>query len=289
MIDAYCASSFHHEIASRIKCIPNQDFYDDNDWIAYTKSQIGNVDGKCALIGHDKDSSSFYLHCFPEWDFIEGGNADAINATDIRNELFANRFPNTDIPSCPPVVLGFLDKWVSTPVFETLYHDYQFTTRYKDSFACCPYPPIHHTVDCVVFKDNYILLIKRKFSPGKDMWALPGGFVGQNERLIDAAVRELEEETGIFAGWTNIFHHNTFDDPSRSCKGRVITTAYSMMVPSDTEVTPGDDACDYKWVDLSDIPSISTELYDDHLLIIQYFVGWVVKQLTTTSAQEIAQ
>ena len=57
------------------------------------------------------------------------------------------------------------------------------------------------TVDAVVFgyeEGNIsILLIKRKYSPFKDKWAIPGGFVKNEESLEEAVQRELQEETGI--------------------------------------------------------------------------------------------
>lgn len=42
-----------------------------------------------------------------------------------------------------------------------------------------------------------VVLIKRKFEPGAGQWAIPGGFVRENESLEQAALRELGEETGL--------------------------------------------------------------------------------------------
>ena len=53
------------------------------------------------------------------------------------------------------------------------------------------------TVDAVVVQSGHILLVKRGDMPGKGLWALPGGFLNQEETMLDGAIRELKEETKI--------------------------------------------------------------------------------------------
>ena len=57
------------------------------------------------------------------------------------------------------------------------------------------------TVDILVFRWEQqrpeLLLIQRKNPPFQHAWAFPGGFVDQDEDLLQAAQRELKEETGL--------------------------------------------------------------------------------------------
>ena len=70
------------------------------------------------------------------------------------------------------------------------------------------------TVDAVVFgyaknEGVSLLLIKRKYPPFKDFWALPGGFVLEHESLEDAVTRELQEETGVKVSYLEQLCHFT--------------------------------------------------------------------------------
>ncbi len=42
-----------------------------------------------------------------------------------------------------------------------------------------------------------VLLVRRAQDPGRGLWALPGGYLNPHEAPDDAAVRELQEETGV--------------------------------------------------------------------------------------------
>jgi len=83
------------------------------------------------------------------------------------------------------------------------------------------YPKPSVTVDIVLFsfsrRELRVLLIKRNRDPFKNHWALPGGFVNKNERLEDAAARELFEETGLKGIYLEQLY--TFGDPGRAPRG----------------------------------------------------------------------
>lgn len=96
------------------------------------------------------------------------------------------------------------------------------------------------TVDCVVFdRAGRLLLIKRKRPPFKGQYALPGGFVDIGETVEDAALRELEEETGIGGKVTALV--GVYSDPKRDPRGHTVSAAF-LIRPSSTKAAGGDDA-----------------------------------------------
>ncbi len=124
------------------------------------------------------------------------------------------------------------------------------------------------TVDCVVFnyKDNAfkILLIERGHEPFKGKWALPGGFVDQGELSEHAALRELEEETGIKLS-KDILLVSVNSNPERDPRGWVISASYLTVIPGDFDFKAGDDAAKASLFDINDLP----EMAFDHEEIIQ--------------------
>lgn len=65
--------------------------------------------------------------------------------------------------------------------------------------------------EILVIKDGKVLLGKRKNTYGEGSWGLPGGHLEYGEKLVEAAKRELEEETGINDG--NLDLLAIVDDP----------------------------------------------------------------------------
>lgn len=127
---------------------------------------------------------------------------------------------------------------------------------------------IQVATDAIVFSgkgdDIRVLLIKRKYDPYSGMWALPGGFVEDDEELEAAAIRELEEETGLRV--TSMEQLHTFGRVGRDARGRTVTvTYYTILEHADTSVAGADDATHAEWVLVKDI----TELAFDHMEMLE--------------------
>lgn len=121
-----------------------------------------------------------------------------------------------------------------------------------------PHPAV--TVDGVVFgydeADLKVLLIQRDQAPYRGKWALPGGFVGIDESLEDAARRELQEETGVTELYLEQLY--TFGAPKRDPRERVISVAYYALVKlADHAVRAASDARNVAWFPVADLPALA--------------------------------
>ena len=94
-------------------------------------------------------------------------------------------------------------------------------------------PAVSVAVDLVIFtvRDGalQVLLVERGIPPFKGQWALPGGFVLEQESLEEAARRELEGESGLKDVYLEQLY--TFGDPERDPRGRVVAVAYYALTP----------------------------------------------------------
>lgn len=129
--------------------------------------------------------------------------------------------------------------------------------------------PLTLTVDLVIFRAGRpeILLIRRGKPPFQGQWALPGGKVEEGETVEQAALRELEEETGLRLSPRRISRSivGIFSDPGRDPRGRVVSIAFLVEVPAGTTAQAGDDAADAAWFPLERLPK---PLAFDHASII---------------------
>jgi 8-oxo-dGTP diphosphatase len=145
-------------------------------------------------------------------------------------------------------------------------------SNYDDSKYKKPSVTVDIAVCTLINDDLKLLLIKRKYPPCKDQWALPGGFldVESGESLEETAYRELEEETGL-AG-IPVHQLKTYGEPDRDPRTRIITTVFYTLIPfetlSDKSIQSADDAADVKWFSLKKLANNKTPLAFDHNTIV---------------------
>lgn len=141
---------------------------------------------------------------------------------------------------------------------------------------------IQVTVDAAVFsvRDGrlQVLLIKRKHPPYKGKYAIPGGFVKNDEGLDQAIARELEEETGV----DGIFLKKltAYGDADRDPRGRVVTVVFLALIDADEfELRARTDALEARWFSMDDLPPLGF----DHDQILHDALAQLRLEIQTTN------
>lgn len=273
--------------------------YNDQKWVASVQQHVrdfeteygfsrwnhgeapGNANKalKVALIGHTKDETSYYLKMFPQWDMIEYEIKTDINATDVRNLMFEDKPLQFLSGLVSPYVLNEIDKFKHTNEYAVLKREYDMVKKYKKAWQAAPYAPTFVTTDAIVIQSGHILLVERDAAPGEGLLALVGGFLEQNERIVDGMIRELREETRLKVPTPvlkgSITKTKVYDDPNRSLRGRTITHAFLIELPPGPlpQVKGGDDARHAMWLPISNIKR--DNMFEDHYHIIADMIGGI--------------
>jgi len=136
------------------------------------------------------------------------------------------------------------------------------------------WPSVGATVDLSIFTildgKLQVLLIERGNHPELGKWALPGGFVDTGESIDSAALRELEEETGVnLSEGGYIEQVRTYGYPGRDRRGYIISTLYAALLPEAPAVLAGDDAAKARFVPVDEALSGELELAFDHAVLLR--------------------
>jgi len=265
-------------ILKRVKIVGCRDYkYNNYNWSSEIFSKAlanGATDGKdTILIGCMKDESSYYLKMFPQWSFKKVPYLYNLDATDVRTEVYETGNVNEYSEYLESTTIRKIER--DLPKFQ---EEYEYYKKYKVSHSYAdesiPYNPIHNTADALVIKSGCVLLVKRKFHPGKNKYALPGGFINEEESIKDSSLRELKEETGLRVPTREledkIKNYKYFDHPYRSLRGRVITHVflYDLGYGALPRIREGSDAKGAEWVPMADVMKMEDELFEDHYDII---------------------
>lgn len=114
-----------------------------------------------------------------------------------------------------------------------------------------------------------VLLIERGKDPFRGALAIPGGFLWtEQEDLVAAAYRELEEEAGLGKGTVHLEQLGVYGEPGRDPRGRVVSVAYLAIAPQLPEPVAGTDAADASWQVVDQVLSGELELAFDHRRIV---------------------
>jgi len=292
------------------------------DSVAKLKSSRARMDNAIVyLTGCDRDHTTWYLNSFGDLfvlDLVQKHPVEMeLNATKIREILFdESRRIGALKAMVPKTTLEFLSDFQETQAYPNLIKEYEYNENYKKHYSnkellaliqaaraaglcdratlddleiaanrIAPYPVSIQTVDNVVIQSGHVLVCVRDNFPGYGLWCLPGGHldIDKRERLRDAAIRELQEETRIELSRAqlvgSIKDKQEFDHPDRSLKGRVITMAYLLKL-DDSKPLPRvkpqkGEVKKVMWVPIAEALSLKNmdKWFDDHYNILQTMYG----------------
>lgn len=256
---------------------PNAWFVNVRTIVNEVTAQMGG-EGHIGIIGHDKDASSFYLTGFPGLGLVKQPNYRSLNSTDLRNEFYDSGNVHPDLTH--PEVLDWVKSWKeSNPRrYGYLQRDVEFITGYRKKYP----DQIYNTADALVVCNNHILLIERGNFPGKGLYALPGGFVNPGETFLEAAKRELREETMMNEDLL-LKKAKMFDDPNRDPRRHIVSMVHHFELPNrwltgESHKLPfvlgSDDARRAVWMPLEEVKNNPCKFFIDHWFIIDYMLSY---------------
>lgn len=267
----------------RIRFARLEDYYYNNlRWVAGVQKAIGDhiaAAKDVKLIGHKKDTSSFYLNLFPQWGpHLEPNVHTDLDATKVRDLIFTQDTISIK-HMLPPTVYDGVRAWMQTDEFKRLHAEQHHIWEEHDKWRGAQYPPHFVTVDAVCICSGHILVVRRGSKYGNGQVALPGGYLNAKETLEKSCIRELKEETAIKLPRHDlakmIVDRDTFDHPLRDLRGRVITHAFCFKFPDGElpKVKGSDDADKAWWMPLNEVNNNRTRFFSDHWHIIDRFVS----------------
>jgi 8-oxo-dGTP diphosphatase len=104
---------------------------------------------------------------------------------------------------------------------------------------------------CIIFRKNKnnteVLLVKRE---DNNKWCIPGGHLENKEKSLDAAIREIKEETNLNLNKKNLFLVDQIDDE------KINNNIYAILEEDYNQEKADSDAKEAKWFDIEKLPHL---------------------------------
>ena len=109
----------------------------------------------------------------------------------------------------------------------------------------------------MIFTGHQVLLVERGKPPLQGQWSLPGGLVEASERLEDAVVREVKEETGldVTADRLATVFERIMPDANGQCEYHYVLVDFYCSVTGG-DLKAGDDSKSARWFGFDELPNL---------------------------------
>lgn len=274
-----------HTYSYRI--VPIEDHpYDGIRWVTNAHSILFDTLNELSLSSYEVNVYTFnnpssYDKMFPRPTF----NVRHVKSV-LSDESILENFFIGDRSIFPDEVKRYYSDYSESEHYNDMFTEYMAIRHMKKSWESAPYPPTFVTTDAVVYTKGHVLVVNRNSDVGKNLYCLPGGFLPQSRTISSGIVSNLKKDTGIKVSAnilaSNVAFTHTFDDPMRSPRGRIITTAGLIVLDRVTSIDGLPSVRNVKgnkthaqWMSLYDIERCKTAFFEDHYHIIKFMLAHV--------------
>jgi len=249
--------------------------YCEQLWIQNVKGELAKLidtNLPIAIIGHEKDSSSYYLKVFPQWDFLETGNFKGINATDIRKSYFLSKNLKSAYDKTPKSISNWLKNYRKKNAFKIIKEKYIYIQKMLSNDKLNMNNDVFNVF---IVCNNYVLLLKSKQTLRKYLFSMP-----EIEELNQNDPKNSILSEIIFKNSNNklnfeLLNHRIFDYSGRYPIGVQKSNTFYFKLNHENlpVVLPGKNSEHVEWILLDDIHLLENQIYSDHFQIMSWFLN----------------